>query len=508
LEKARERLGAREKYVDYDQMLAHADINAVIIGTPMPLHVPQAVAALREHKHVLSEVPAGVNIEECRELTLAARGSRGIYMMAENYTYTKPNMIVTELVKRGLFGQTYFGDAEYIHELKALNEQTRWRRQWQTGINGNTYPTHSLGPLLQWMPGDRVAKVCHAGAGHHYKDARGDQYEQEDSVLTVCQMVSGGLVKLRIDMLSDRPHAMTNYQLQGTDGCYESARAHGERNRIWLRSMSKDPNQWLDLKDLEAEFAPAMWKEQEERARHAGHGGGDFFEVLDFVDAALGRRPPVIGIDQAMDMTLPGLVSQRSAAQGGRWLDVPDSRQWQTGWKPALSQLHMVLAAGRRCPEPRVPEGYELRQLTLADAAEYKRVMNLAGFEGWDAKTVEERLRTRLPGGFFVIEHKATGRLVATAHATHGPNELHPQGGELDFVAADPEHKGHGLGMAVCSAVVRLLQDRGYEHIYLTTDDWRLPAISIYLRLGFEPLLYQDDMAERWAAVRSKIQQK
>jgi len=300
---------------------------------------------------------------------------------------------------------------------------------------------------------------------------------------------------------------MTNYQLQGVDGCYESSRAHGERNRIWLRSMSKDPNHWLDLKDLEAEFAPAMWKENEERAKKAGHGGGDFFEVLDFVDAALGKRPPVIGIDQAMDMTLPGLVSQQSAEQGGRWLDVPDSRQWQEGWKPALPQLHMVFAAGRRCPEPRVPEGYELRQLTLADAAEYKRVMDLAGFEGWDAKKLEERLRTRLPEGFFVIEHKATGKLVATAHATHGPSELHPQGGELDFVA-DPAHKGHGLGLAVCSAVVRLLQDRGYEHIYLTTDDWRLPAISIYLRMGFEPLMYQDGMAERWAAVRSKMSQK
>ena len=30
----------------------------------------------------------------------------------------------------------------------------------------------------------------------------------------------------------------------------------------------------------------------------------------------------------AMDMTLPGLVSQQSIAQNGQWLDVPDSRSW------------------------------------------------------------------------------------------------------------------------------------------------------------------------------------
>jgi hypothetical protein len=37
---------------------------------------------------------------------------------------------------------------------------------------------------------------------------------------------------------------------------------------------------------------------------------------------------PELGIDAAMDMTLPGLLSQQSIEQGGTWLDVPDSRDW------------------------------------------------------------------------------------------------------------------------------------------------------------------------------------
>ena len=144
----------------------------------------------------------------------------------------------------------------------------------------------------------------------------------------LCRMRSGGLVEIRVDMLSDRPHAMTNYQLQGTDGCYESARAAGGRHRIWLRSRCDDPNEWLDLAELEEEFLPAFWKEATDAARSAGHGGGDYFEILDFVDAALGGRPPAIGVHEAMDMTLPGLVSQQSITEGGRWLNVPDSREW------------------------------------------------------------------------------------------------------------------------------------------------------------------------------------
>jgi len=50
--------------------------------------------------------------------------------------------------------------------------------------------------------------------------------------------------------------------------------------------------------------------------------------VLDFVDAALGKRPPAVGIHEAMDMTMPGLISQQSIAASGRWIEVPDSREW------------------------------------------------------------------------------------------------------------------------------------------------------------------------------------
>ncbi len=58
------------------------------------------------------------------------------------------------------------------------------------------------------------------------------------------------------------------------------------------------------------------------------HEGGDYFEVMDFVDAIQGRKPPTIGIHEAMDMTLPGLVSQESIRREGEWLPVPDSRLW------------------------------------------------------------------------------------------------------------------------------------------------------------------------------------
>ena len=70
---------------------------------------------------------------------------------------------------------------------------------------------------------------------------------------------------------------------------------------------------------------------------------------------------------------------------------------------------------------------------------------------------------------------------------------------------ATPTMPAKGLGMAVSASVVRRLLQAGYRNIYLNTEDWRLAALSIYLKLGWVPLLYMSDMEERWRDVCAKI---
>ena len=79
-------------------------------------------------------------------------------------------------------------------------------------------------------------------------------------------MASGGLVKIRVDMLSERPHATGNFQLQGTKGCYEAARERGGVNRVWLADICDEKNEWIDLTDLEEDYLPDMWRNPSERS--------------------------------------------------------------------------------------------------------------------------------------------------------------------------------------------------------------------------------------------------
>ncbi len=335
LPEAAERMGAQETYTNYKKMIEQSGVDAVVIATPMHLHVPQSIMAIERGIHVLCEVPAGVSVEECRKLVKACRKSKAVYMMAENYTYIKEIVLIKELARQGLFGEVFYAEAEYLHELKELNEITTWRRKWQTGVPGITYGTHSLGPILQCMPGDRVARVCCETTGSHYKDPRGKAYAA-DSATMLGKMAKGGLVKIRVDMVSDRPHAAMNYQLQGTDGCYESGRGGPtDHAKLWLRKLATDKDVWMDIPSLLAtdsfakKYLPKHWYKPPAAARKAGHGGGDYFECCDWVRAIRGEAPCPIGIDETMDMTLPGLLSQESARKNGAWLPVPDSRKWK-----------------------------------------------------------------------------------------------------------------------------------------------------------------------------------
>jgi len=327
---AAEALGVEHTFEDYEAMLDSGLINAVVVATPQNLHVEHACMALGRAFHVLSEVPAAVDLTQCCRLVDAVRASDATYMISENCNYMEANVVVREMARAGLFGEIYFGEGEYTHDLKELVEVTTWRRRWQVGRNGLTYPTHQLGPVLQWM-GQRLTSVACLGSGHHYLDPRGDEYEQEDCILMLCRTDRGGLVKMRQDIISDRPHITTAFSLQGTEGCYESARTREEDGRVWLKGRAADRMTWTPLSELREEFLPAERREPPPEAEAAGHGGSDYWVARDFALAVRSGAPPELDVYFAMDITVPGIISEISIGLGGAPVPVPDFRAYETG---------------------------------------------------------------------------------------------------------------------------------------------------------------------------------
>ena len=340
---ARERLAERAevpesgRFADYEDMLERAHPDVVVLGTPMHLHVPQAVQALEEGIHVLSEVTAAVDLDQCHQLVRAVRraeqSSGARYMMAENYCYRKDVVLVRAMARAGLFGRCYFAEGEYLHDVKSMHHYPdipmTWRTVWQVGKRGCTYGTHSLGPALEFFgPDARVVSVSCVGSGIHTDP----EHPHDDTCLMLCQLNTGGLIKVRVDMMSNRPGMGAFYSLQGTKGVFEGQRGGGCEPRIWLDESGRDPStpvhdrrDWRSLWDYEAHL-PEMWRDPTEEALRAGHGGGDYFIVGDFMSAIRKGEPPPIDVYRAMDYTVPGLISEQSILKDGAPLPVPDFR--------------------------------------------------------------------------------------------------------------------------------------------------------------------------------------
>jgi predicted dehydrogenase len=332
---------------DYRRLLARDDLDAVLVATPMQWHAVMSTDAMTAGKAVLSEVAAAMTIEECFSLVRTAEKTGKCYMLAENCCYWPHVMTVGMMVRAGLFGRCTYAECGYVHDCRSLafeNDQGKltWRGELGRDYRGNLYPTHSFGPVAQWLGinrGDRLKSVVAMSTGqesiHDYvrrrfpagHPARKIRFKVADSTTVLIQTARGVMIDLRYDTRSSRPHPRTTYHhLQGTDGAYES-RVDG----IWLRSKSKSL-QWEPLETHAAGFEHELWKQNKARAAKSGHGGADFFVIHEFLRCVrTGAAAPIDACDAAAWSSIIPL-SAKSLAEGSRPVEVPDftTGRWKT----------------------------------------------------------------------------------------------------------------------------------------------------------------------------------
>lgn len=168
-------------------------------------------------------------------------------------------------------------------------------------------------------------------------------------------------------------------------------------------------------------------------------------------------------------------------------------------------QLELVLPAGDGPDVPPLPGGYVLRSFSDGDDAAYEDLFHLA----WpDADMLAHTRRYALDGGFLVVEHSASALLVASCVAFGPHPSAHPRDGALGWLVVDPAHTRRGLARVVAATVTAQLRHEAPAHgwrPWLGTEDERLPAIALYLELGWRPHLYVDGMEERWQAIYDRL---
>jgi hypothetical protein len=278
---------------DY-RRLCDMDLDLVYLCTPWRWHTPMAVYAMKAGKHVASEVPIAVTLEECWQLVDTAEETRKHCMMLENCCYGGNELMVLNMCRQGVFGELTHGEAAYIHDLRGLkfNEngyQGMWRLEHSKHRDGNLYPTHGLGPVAQYMNinrGDRFDYLVSMSSaqrgltafarkkyGAEHPMAK-QTYRLGDMNTTIIHTVNGLTVMVQHDTTSPRTYTRHNL-ISGTLGTFADYPA-----RIALEPKA---HHWDDekLKACREKYAHPLWKAVGELAKRVGgHGGMDF--IMDY----------------------------------------------------------------------------------------------------------------------------------------------------------------------------------------------------------------------------------
>jgi predicted dehydrogenase len=307
----------RREYTDYEAFLKHPNMDAVAVFTPAPLHAEMSIQAMEAGKHVISAVPAGMNIEELERLLECVKRTGLNYMMAET-SYYRPEIITCrEWSEEGRFGTIFYAESEYHHHgLIDWMFDEEGKPNWRHGLPPMLYATHNTGLVIPVMR-ERLVEVQAVGWGDDHPVVRENAYNNPFwNTIAFFKTSGGNSVRISICW-------------HGALGGTERGSFYGDKLSYIMARPESSPNTIVSLQDgkavSEAYEQPDHFDRLPEPMRvKTGHGNSHTFLTYEFVQSIIEQRRPAIDIYESLAYTVPGIIAHEAALRGGELLKIPD----------------------------------------------------------------------------------------------------------------------------------------------------------------------------------------
>ena len=147
---------------DLDSALAGSDPTVVYIATPVFLHAPQTIAALRAGRHVLCEKPMALNYAEAIDMQRASADTRRTLGIAYyRRMYPKVDR-ARELIEAGAIGRPVFAEATSHNWFNPLGTSRAWLADPKRSGGG---PLRDIGShridLMNYLFGKPINAIGH-----------------------------------------------------------------------------------------------------------------------------------------------------------------------------------------------------------------------------------------------------------------------------------------------------------------------------------------------------------
>ena len=329
---------------DWKLICERDDVDLVYICTHWDLHTPIAVYAMEQGKHVATEIPAALTIEEAWQLVNTAERTRRHCMMLENCNYDFFEMATLNMVQQGLFGEIVHAEGAYIHDLRSMlfaeegepgHYWDMWRLRHNERYDGSLYPMHGLGPIahaLNIHRGDRMEYLVSVssdqfGLTKYAREKFGEDsdyaqrdYAKGDMNTAIIKTVRGKTIKIQHDVTSPRPYSRI-HMLSGTKGFAQKWPVRGI-------ALEPDAHRFLpqeEMEELLKEYEHPIVREVGEKAREVGgHGGMDFIMDYRLIYCLRNGLPLDQDVYDAAEWSAIIELSRVSVANQGMPVKIPD----------------------------------------------------------------------------------------------------------------------------------------------------------------------------------------
>jgi len=331
---------------DFERMCAEEELDCIVCATSWKWHAPVLLAAMRNGKNAVCEVPLMQTLEEAWEIVETYEKTGKWATLGLKIPYST----LSNMVYEGVLGELTHCEGGYVHDLRLVKfdpEREPWRLQPAVDRNANLYPDH---PTCALMPSmdinhtdrfdflvsmssksvmlNRYAELLY-GPDNYYATKK---FKLGDANVTLLRTVNGKVYTLHHDTHTPHPREFT--RVQGTKGVMFSL---GQDIGRFIHLAGMPEGKWEPVQEYFEKYRHPLEKAYRPKPRKSirGHGGGESATPLFWnrlVIALAEKRVTDLDVYDSVTSSAIIPLTEMSVAKNGETVDFPDftKGKWKT----------------------------------------------------------------------------------------------------------------------------------------------------------------------------------
>jgi len=316
--------GWRRSTGNWRMLVNDPDVDAVVIATPPRTHLPMALAAIAQGKHVFCEKPLGCSPDESLQMALAAEKAGVANMVGFNYIRTPASQLAHEIIASGEIGEVIHIAAEHVEDyLHAPELPASWRTRESTATAAGALGdvgAHVINACLR-LAGPIQSLIADTHIVHAYRNGPNgrEAVDNDDLGQLLLRFASGASGTLGFSRVAAGRKMGYTYRITGTRGALSFDQE--DQNALWLF----DANRPLERQGFQKILMRPGHPDYASFNQGAGHGTGYneqiVIEARDFIRAIVSGQSvwPDFRAGHEVDRVIAAAL--QSAAER-RWIDL------------------------------------------------------------------------------------------------------------------------------------------------------------------------------------------